>query len=124
MTRKDGVDLIRAILLGTVAALLVIVCASMLCALLLSRRIAPEAASTVMTMAICALGAVTGCILAQKLAGRARLPVSLATAAVMLAIMGAAHTLINQGPVRSWGSLLIALAAAVGTALIGAGKRR
>ena len=110
--------------IGTVAALLTIVLACLLCAVLMQRQLLPASAGQICQIAICTLGMTAGAILSQKLAGRARLPVSLGCACLLLASLYSIRMLLHSGTDVTWYSLPVCVLSAVACALIGAGRGR
>ncbi len=118
------VHLIRAMATGAGVSLAVIIIACMLCALGMGKQLLPETAAPICTGIICGIGTITGCMLGQKAAGIARLPVSLGTAGLLLIAMAAIRGILHSGSAASWLHFPVVAVCAVISALIGAGRAR
>ena len=124
MQPSETMRLLRAMAIGAAAALTVIASACLLCALLLDRQMIPEEAAGILTVLICVVGSAAGALLSQHLAGRARLPVSLGSTALLLLALGVVRYALRSGSAFSWRSLPAAALSAVVCALICAGRGR
>ncbi len=124
MRTSGARGLIRALLLGAAASVTVMAAACILCALLIKNQIVPEEGSRILAVAICVLGTIPGCMAAQSLLGRARLPVSLGTCALTLALLALIRALMRTGSAAAWHPALAASLCAVGCAFAGAGRGR
>ena len=91
---------------------------------MLSKEVIPEVAIKYMAWVICGAAAFVGCWSAQKRAASARLPVCLASAGILLAMMLAVSALKQDRSSLSWYSAAIVGACAVAAAMLGAGKRK
>ena len=116
--------MLKSVAIGAAAALITIALACLLCAVLMERQLLPASATGICSMSVCALGTAAGVFLCQKLAGRARLPVSLGCAAMCLLAFCMIRALLHSGTAATWYSLPICGLSAVACALIGAGRGR
>ncbi len=121
--RASGtMHLIRAMAIGAAVSLAVIAAACMLCAFLMERQVLPEGTHDICIVCICFIGAGAGAFLSQRLAGRARLPVCLGSAAMLLLALGVIRNALQSGSELSWRSLPAAAISAAVCALICAGR--
>ena len=119
----EAAALIKSVLTALAVSLLVIIALCALAAALIHGEKLPENAMRYCAWIICALGAAAGCMTGQRLAGRARLPVSLIVAALLLAVMAAGKAMLGNSAGVVWSGVLVVGLAAVGTAFATAGRR-
>lgn len=121
----DAIRLIKSVFTGTFLAALIMLILCFLGAVLLSKEVLPEKTAQYMAWGICVVGTLVGCAAAQRKAGSAHLPVSLACGLLLLIVMGAVRTILASGSENSWYCAAIIGACAIISAMLGArGKRR
>ena len=115
---------LKGVLLGLLVGLAILAGGCALAAACIGAQKLPESALRYCAWAICTLGAAGGSIAAQKLARRARLPVSLGTCALTLVLLALIRALLRTGSDAVWHPALAAVLCAVGCAFAGAGRGR
>ena len=119
----ETATLIKLVLTALCVSLLVIIALCALAAALIHAEKLPENVIPYCAWAICMLGSAAGCMTGHRLAGRARLPISLIVAALLLSALEAGKELMGNRAGGAWHCALIVLLAAVGSAFVTAGRR-
>lgn len=116
--------MLKAMILGALIATGVMLALSLLGGVLLSKEVLPESAAKFMAWIICGAATLTGCWLAQKKAGGARLPVSMGAGGLLLLLLLAISAIGEDKGSYTWYSAAITAGCALISALLGAGKKK